>query len=137
MIADDSTPMRKYLIAASFDFESCLRQPARTNVGIEIVSSATKIEMRSRADAITTMPSTEREHQEVELALVVVAFGDVVGRHQQHDVRDHEEEALERQRVVVDHERAAEHRRVGAVGGERDHRDERGQHADRRDAATL
>ena len=41
--AEESTPMRKYLIAASFDFVSCLRQPASTNVGIEIVSSATKI----------------------------------------------------------------------------------------------
>ena len=59
MIADDSTPIRKYLIAASFDFSSCLRQPARMNVGMVIVSSATKIEMRSRAEAITTMPSTE------------------------------------------------------------------------------
>ena len=78
--------MRKYLIAASFDFESCLRQPARTNVGMEIVSSATKIVMRSRAEAITIMPEHRREQQEVELALVVVALGDVVGRHQQHDV---------------------------------------------------
>ena len=57
--ADESTPMRKYLIAASFDFVSCLRQPARTNVGIEIVSSATKIVIRSRADAMTIMPSTD------------------------------------------------------------------------------
>ena len=55
----DSTPIRKYLIAASFDFVSCLRQPASTNVGIVIVSSATKIVMRSRADAITIMPSTD------------------------------------------------------------------------------
>ena len=59
MIADDSTPMMKYLIAASFDFESCLRHPASTNVGIVIVSSATKMVMRSRADAIAIMPSTE------------------------------------------------------------------------------
>ena len=59
MIAVDSTPMRKYLIAASFDASSCLRQPASTNVGIVIVSSATKIEIRSRDDAITIMPSTE------------------------------------------------------------------------------
>ena len=59
MTADDSTPIRKYLIAASFDFVSCLRQPARTNVGIVIVSSATKIVIRSRADAITIMPSTD------------------------------------------------------------------------------
>ena len=46
-------------MAASFEFSSCLRQPARMNVGIVIVSSATKIEIRSRAEAITTMPSTE------------------------------------------------------------------------------
>ncbi len=59
MIADDSTPMMKYLIAASFDFESCLRHPASTNVGMVIVSSATKMLMRSRADAIAIMPSTE------------------------------------------------------------------------------
>ncbi len=51
--------MMKYLIAASFDFESCLRQPASTNVGMVMVSSATKIVMRSRADAIAIMPSTE------------------------------------------------------------------------------
>ena len=59
MTADDSTPMMKYLIAASFDFESCLRHPASTNVGMVIVSSATKMLMRSRADAIAIMPSTE------------------------------------------------------------------------------
>ena len=59
MIAVESTPMRKYFSAASFDFVSCLRQPASTNVGIEIVSRATKIEMRSRAPAITRRPSTE------------------------------------------------------------------------------
>jgi len=47
------------LIAASFDFVSCFRQPASTYVGTEISSSATKIVMRSRADAITTIPSTE------------------------------------------------------------------------------
>ena len=71
------------MIAASFDFGSCLRQPASTYVGIEIVSSATKIVMRSRADAITIMPSTDVSMQEVVLALVVVAVGDVVGRQQQ------------------------------------------------------
>ena len=59
MIADDKTPMMKYLIAASFDFESCLRHPARMNVGMVIVSSATKIVTRSRADAIAIIPSTE------------------------------------------------------------------------------
>ena len=59
MIAVDSTPIRKYLIAASFELSSCLRQPARMNVGIVIVSSATKIEIRSRAEAITIMPSTD------------------------------------------------------------------------------
>ena len=58
MIADDSTPMMKYLIIASFDFESCLRHPARMNVGIVIVSSATKMEMRSRADPTAYIPST-------------------------------------------------------------------------------
>ena len=57
--AEEITPIRKYLSAASFDFVSCLRQPASTNVGIEIVSSATKIEMRSRAEAMTVMPSTD------------------------------------------------------------------------------
>ena len=59
MIAVDSTPMMKYLMAASFEFSSCLRQPARMNVGIVIVSRATKIEIRSRAEAITTRPSTD------------------------------------------------------------------------------
>ena len=51
--------MRKYLIAASFDRVSCLRQPASTNVGSVIVSSATKMPMRSRAEAITIIPSTD------------------------------------------------------------------------------
>ena len=46
-------------MAASFDFGSCLRQPASTNVGIEMVSSATKIDTRSRALAITIMPSND------------------------------------------------------------------------------
>ena len=59
MIAVESTPMMKYLIAASFDPSSCLRQPARMNVGIVIVSSATKIVTRSRAEAITNIPSTD------------------------------------------------------------------------------
>ena len=59
MIADDSTPIRKYLIAASFDFPSCLRHPARMKVGMVIVSSATKMVTRSRADAIAIMPSTD------------------------------------------------------------------------------
>ena len=59
MIADDSTPMMRYLIAASFDLLSCLRHAASTIVGIVIVSSATKMEMRSRDDAITSMPSTD------------------------------------------------------------------------------
>ena len=59
MTADDSTPMTKYLTIASFDFESCLRHPASTNVGMVIVSSATKMVTRSRADAIAIMPSTD------------------------------------------------------------------------------
>ena len=59
MIAVESTPIRKYLSDASFDFVSCLRQPASTNVGIVIVSRATKIVTRSRADAMTVMPSTD------------------------------------------------------------------------------
>ncbi len=59
MIAEDSTPMMKYLTAASFDFESCLRQPASTKVGMVIVSSATKIVTRSRAEAMASMPSTD------------------------------------------------------------------------------
>ena len=50
--------MRKYLSAASFDLVSCLRQPARTYVGIEMVSSATKIVIRSRAEAMIVMPRT-------------------------------------------------------------------------------
>ena len=59
MIADESTPMIRYLMPASFDLLSCLRHVARTIVGMVIVSSATKIEMRSRDDAITNMPSTD------------------------------------------------------------------------------
>ncbi len=59
MTADDNTPMTKYLIAASFDLESCLRQPASTNVGMVIVSIATKMVTRSRAEAIVNMPSTD------------------------------------------------------------------------------
>src|SRR5439155_19736686 len=59
MIADDNAPMRKYFTAASLDRSSCLRQPASTNVGIVIVSSATKIDTRSRADDMTNMPSSE------------------------------------------------------------------------------
>ena len=54
-----------FLVAAyvtllvSFDFGSCLRHAASTNVGIVIVSSATKSDTRSRAEEITTMPSTD------------------------------------------------------------------------------
>ena len=59
MIAVDSTPIRKYFRPASFDFVSCLRHAASANVGIVIVSSATKIVMRSRAEAMTVMPSTD------------------------------------------------------------------------------
>ena len=56
--AEEIAPMRKYLSAASFDLVSCLRQPARTYVGIEMVSSATKIVIRSRAEAMIVMPRT-------------------------------------------------------------------------------
>ena len=59
MIAEESTPITKYLIAASFDLLSCLRHAVRMIVGMVMVSSATKIEIRSRDDAITNMPSTE------------------------------------------------------------------------------
>ena len=68
------------MIAASFDFESCLRQPASTNVGIEIVSSATKIEIEVARRRHDHHAEHRREQQEVELALVVVALADVVGR---------------------------------------------------------
>ena len=66
------------------------------------------------------MPNVDDEQQEVELALVVVALADVVDREQDRDVGRDEEEALERERVVVDDVRAAEHRPVVAARRERD-----------------
>ena len=78
-----------------------------------------------------------REQQEIELALVVVAFGDVVDREQDRHVGDDQEEALQRERVVVDHVRATEHRPVVAVDGEGEYGDQRTEHADRRDPRRL
>ena len=44
---------------ASLDLVSRLRQAAIMYAGMDSSSSAMKMEIRSRADAITTMPSTE------------------------------------------------------------------------------
>jgi hypothetical protein len=58
MMAVASTPNRKYFSIASFDRESCLRHPASRYVGIEIVSSATKMVTRSRLEHMTIIPSS-------------------------------------------------------------------------------
>ena len=70
------------------------------------------------------------EDEDVVLALPVVALGDVVGGQQHHHVPGDHEHPVEHQGEVVDHEGAAEHRPVGAVDGQGDERDGRGQQAD-------
>ncbi len=78
-----------------------------------------------------------RQEQDVILALVVLAFLDVVRREQDRDVAGHQEQGLHHEGVVVDHVGAAEHRAVGAVAGEVQDRDEGGEAADAGDRRCL
>ncbi len=77
------------------------------------------------------------QEQHVVLALVVVALLDVVGRYQDRDVARHEEQRLHQEGVVVDDVRPAEHRPVGAVAGQIQDRDHRGETAEAGDRGRL
>ncbi len=58
MTAEANTPSRKYFMPASLLFASRLRHAASMYAGIERNSSATKTVMRSRDEAIMTIPIT-------------------------------------------------------------------------------
>ena len=59
MKADDTVPMRKNLRAASMDSSSRLRKPEMTYRGIDMSSKATNNKISSRAEASTSIPSSE------------------------------------------------------------------------------
>ena len=58
-MADDSTPMRKNLSAASLERRSPLRHPASRKAGPDTSSRPMNMVIRSRDEAMTTAPAIE------------------------------------------------------------------------------
>ena len=130
--AVDRTPIRKNFNPPSFPRGSDLRKAAIRKPGAE-TSSSEMNSIRQVPGRRHQQAAEERgQQQEVVLTLVEAALAEVPERHREHDDRDRQEEQLEQDREVVDHEGPAEGR-PRQVAEERERGDQGRHHAQQAD----